>query len=218
LSLYYARFSKTLKYCPSFPERFGSAEDARAFCREFFPWYNGEHRHSGIGLLTPETVHYGRSERVTARRRLVLAAAYHQHPERFVRGKPQPPSVPEAAWINKPSSTSRVSQDPAIPENDRIPGVPGHGPSSDPRSSDILEGDSSSRSHQAPGFDNNFVAAVSQNHRHVPWCRKRGIMAASDHEKNNEVVPLRLEPHNKQVLSKIAHSLSILLMRIMLLG
>lgn len=97
---------KTMKYRPGFPERFGSKEDARAFCQSFFPWYNAEHRHSGIGLLTPEMVHYGRAEAVTDARRQVLAAAYAAHPERFVRREPEPPAVPTAAWINAPKPTN----------------------------------------------------------------------------------------------------------------
>lgn len=94
---------KTLKYRPGFPSRFGSIEDARAFCREFFPWYNTEHRHSGIGLLTPATVHAGRASEVQAARATVLAQAYAGHPERFVRRPPTPPDLPTAVWINPPS-------------------------------------------------------------------------------------------------------------------
>jgi putative transposase len=94
---------KTLKYRPGFPQRFGSIEDARAFCQGFFPWYNTEHHHSGIGLLTPETLHYGRAEVVTNARQQVLQAAYAAHPERFVNKLPQPPVIPTAAWINKPA-------------------------------------------------------------------------------------------------------------------
>ena len=93
---------KTLKYRPEFPERFGSIEDARAFLVDFFDWYNTEHRHSGIGLLTPEMVHYGRAETILAVRQNVLQAAYEAHPERFVRKPPQPPALPEAVWINRP--------------------------------------------------------------------------------------------------------------------
>ena len=93
---------KTLKYCPQFPERFGSLEDARAFCQDFFAWYNSEHHHSGIGLLTPEDMHYGRVDQVLAVRQEVLSAAYARHPERFVRKPPVPPAVPTAAWINPP--------------------------------------------------------------------------------------------------------------------
>jgi putative transposase len=93
---------KTLKYRPEFPERFGSQEDARAFCRSFFPWYNDDHRHSGLGYHTPADVHYGRAEVVRAARADVLTAAYTAHPERFVRKPPEPPALPVAAWINRP--------------------------------------------------------------------------------------------------------------------
>jgi putative transposase len=94
---------KTLKYRPGFPQRFDSLEHARAFCREFFHWYNDEHRHSGIGLMTPATVHHGRANAVHTERASVLEAAYQATPERFVRRAPTPPPVPAAAWINKPS-------------------------------------------------------------------------------------------------------------------
>jgi putative transposase len=97
---------KTLKYRPDFPERFGSIEDARSFCRDFFPWYNTEHRHTGIGLLTPEVLHYGLADEVRAARAAVLKAAYAAHPERFVRKIPVPPVIPEAAWINQPKLAS----------------------------------------------------------------------------------------------------------------
>jgi len=93
---------KTLKYRPGFPSRFGSIEDARVFCRSFFGWYNGEHRHGGIGLLTPEMVHRGRGEQVRAARQAVLADAYAAHPERFMRKHPEPPKLPTAVWINPP--------------------------------------------------------------------------------------------------------------------
>lgn len=96
---------KTLKYRPGFPTRFASMEEARAFCQQFFPWYNLEHRHSGIGLLTPEAVHYGRAEALHRARSRVLATAYAAHPERFVNQPPQPPPLPTAAWINPPKPT-----------------------------------------------------------------------------------------------------------------
>ena len=95
---------KTLKYRPDFPERFGSLEDARAFCRGFFPWYNHAHRHAGIGFHTPADVHTGRAAAVRAQRAEVLAAAYAAHPERFVRKPPQPPALPAPAWINRPAA------------------------------------------------------------------------------------------------------------------
>jgi putative transposase len=94
---------KTLKYRPGFPARFDSIEHARAFCREFFGWYNHEHRHSGIGLMTPATVHYSRAEQTHATRASALDAAYARTPERFIRRAPTPPPVPVAAWINKPN-------------------------------------------------------------------------------------------------------------------
>jgi len=100
---------KTLKYRPEFPARFGSIEDARAFCRGFFRWYNQQHRHSGIGLLTPEVVHYGRAESVISQRQQVLEKAYLDHPERFVKGRPKPPSLPRAVWINPPVEDSKKS-------------------------------------------------------------------------------------------------------------
>jgi putative transposase len=93
---------KTLKHHPTFPDRFGSIQDARAFCQRFFGWYNFEHRHSGIGLLTPADVHHGRAAQITAARGAVLGKAYAAHPERFVRTQPTPPRLPDAAWINKP--------------------------------------------------------------------------------------------------------------------
>lgn len=95
---------KTLKYRPDFPERFGSPEDARGFHRDFFDWYNNEHHHVGLGLLTPADVHFGRAEQRRADRTLVLEAAHRAHPERFVMGTPVPPPLPTAAWINKPKS------------------------------------------------------------------------------------------------------------------
>jgi putative transposase len=96
---------KTLKYCPQFPDRFGSIQQGRAFGQEFFPWYNNEHRHSGIAYLTPAQVHYGRAQEVLdARHRLLLAAAA-RHPERFVRGAPKRIEAPSAVWINPPAPT-----------------------------------------------------------------------------------------------------------------
>jgi putative transposase len=94
---------KTLKYCPQFPERFGSIQDARAFGGPFFDYYNNEHRHSGIGLMTPAAVHYGMAKQLTATRQETLLAAYRSHPERFVHRPPQPPELPRAAWINPPA-------------------------------------------------------------------------------------------------------------------
>jgi putative transposase len=100
---------KTLKYRPNFPERFGSIQDARAFCQTFFRWYNHEHRHSGIGLHTPADVHYDRADAIRAARAQVLTAAHAAHPERFVRKHPEPPALPGAVWINKPEPTNSLN-------------------------------------------------------------------------------------------------------------
>ena len=95
---------KTLKYRPEFPDRFGSIQDARVFSQHFFPWYNDEHHHSGIAMLTPAMLHYGRAPQVIQQRQEVLQAAYLRNPERFVRACPTPRSPPTAAWINPPAS------------------------------------------------------------------------------------------------------------------
>ncbi len=93
---------KTMKYRPDFPDRFGSLEDARAHGQGFFHWYNIEHHHSGIALLTPHMVHYGLAADVLDNRQRVLTAAFQQHPERFVHKPPRPAPLPEAVWINPP--------------------------------------------------------------------------------------------------------------------
>lgn len=92
---------KTLKYFPAFPQRFANIEDARAFCRAFFAYYNHEHRHSGISLHTPADVHFGQAEIIREKRQGVLDAAYRTHPERF-RKPPSAPQLPGPAWINRP--------------------------------------------------------------------------------------------------------------------
>jgi putative transposase len=108
---------KTLKYRPSFPDRFGSLQDARGLLGELLDWYNNEHRHTGIGLLTPATVHYGLAEQVRAARQEVLRAAYLAHPERFVRGVPEPPVLPPAVWINPPEpKTTRQDAPGSLPK------------------------------------------------------------------------------------------------------
>jgi putative transposase len=95
---------RTLKYRPEFPDRFGCIQDSRAFSQGFFRWYNEEHRHSGLGLLTPAMVHYGHAENILRQRQEVLDVAYQLHPERFVRNAPKPPQLPSEVWINKPVS------------------------------------------------------------------------------------------------------------------
>jgi len=98
---------RTLKYCPQFPERFGSIQDCRVFCQDFFSWYNKEHRHSGIALMTPEQVHYGLADEISHRRASVLASAFKQHPNRFKNKIPVPDTLPKAVWINPPSTENK---------------------------------------------------------------------------------------------------------------
>jgi len=95
---------KTLKYRPDFPDRFGSLEHGRSFCGDFFPWYNTEHHHVGLGLFTPHDVHYGLAAAKREQRALVLAEAFAQHPERFPNGRPSPRPLPTAVWINPPKA------------------------------------------------------------------------------------------------------------------
>jgi putative transposase len=94
---------KTLKYRPDFPSRFDSIEATRLHCQVFFPWYNDEHRHSGLGLHTPADVHYGLAETIRDKRATILTDAYTAHPERFVRKPPEPPQLPTGSWINPPA-------------------------------------------------------------------------------------------------------------------
>jgi putative transposase len=100
---------KTVKYRPDFPGRFGSQEHARTHCQPLFRWYNEEHHHSGLALLTPSDVHHGRSDEVLAARDLVLAGAFATNPERFVRRPPVAPRPPAAAWINPPLQVHQLA-------------------------------------------------------------------------------------------------------------
>ena len=102
---------RTMKYRPEFPERFGCIQDSRAFCQQFFPWYNEEHRHSGIGLLTPAVVHFGEAPAVLAHRQVVLDSAYLAHPDRFVQRSPRPLPLPSEVWINKPTPPGQKTKE-----------------------------------------------------------------------------------------------------------
>ena len=99
---------KTLKYSPGFPERFGSIQHAREFCQGFFTWYNTVHKHSGIGLLTPEQVHYGQAQDILEQRAIVLESAFENHAKRFKGKMPKPFPLPRAAWINKPDDSQAI--------------------------------------------------------------------------------------------------------------
>lgn len=115
---------RTMKYRPDYPARFGSIQDARTWARSFFHWYNHQHRHTGIALMAPATVHQGLAEQVTQQRQQVLETAYQRHPERFVKGAPTPPQLPDAVWINPPDTQIHARSDfdpdtlpyPAVPE------------------------------------------------------------------------------------------------------
>ncbi len=98
---------KTLKYFPDFPGRFGSIQDARAFCEQFFGYYNHEHRHGALGLHTPASVHFGTATEIRASRAVVLDAAYVANPGRFPRS-PVPPRLPTSAWINEPTPEALI--------------------------------------------------------------------------------------------------------------
>jgi putative transposase len=94
---------KTLKYQPQFPKRFGCIQDAKTFCRAFFDWYNRDHHHLGIGLMTPDQVHYGQADTVHADRQKILDQAFRANANRFVNKPPRPPTKPTAVWINPPN-------------------------------------------------------------------------------------------------------------------
>ena len=99
---------KTLKYQPQFPKRFGCIEDAKTFSRNFFDWYNRDHHHAGIGLMTPDQVHFGQAEQVYDARQKILDHAFEAKPERFVKMPPKPPRKPIAAWINPPFQREEI--------------------------------------------------------------------------------------------------------------
>jgi putative transposase len=104
-------FFKHVKYCPTFPARFASYDDARAFCQRFFAWYNNHHHHSGLAFFTPSAVHHGNVEQLAATRGRVLADAYARHPERFVHGPPAPRMPPAAVYINPPQEPNATTID-----------------------------------------------------------------------------------------------------------
>jgi putative transposase len=125
---------KTLKYRPDFPDRFTSIEHARAYCREFFRWYNHDHYHSGVGWHHPTDVHHGLTDGVDKARADVLSAAYRRHPDRFVRRPPTPPAIPTTVWINQPptdehnNSNSTTLATPPAPDTARVISSVGQSP------------------------------------------------------------------------------------------
>ena len=105
---------KTLKYQPDYPDRFVDLPEAQSWARRFFTWYNEEHHHTGLGLLTPAVVHFGHAPEVLAARQLTLDLAFTAHPERFVRGAPTPQALPEAVWINPPKPIQEVTSSESV--------------------------------------------------------------------------------------------------------
>lgn len=161
---------KTLKYHSSFPERFGSLQDARRFCRCFFDWYNREHRHSSLSLLTPGDVHYGRGQLVLSQRRAALAAAFAEHPARFKGRRPSPGALPEAVWINPP--TSSAGQAALLPESldpEQVAGTPAVAAPCGRERPQSVARPPSTEIHESPSDppspeDTNSETKVSQNH------------------------------------------------------
>ena len=100
---------KTMKYRPDYPDYFASFLAAHTWARTFIDWYNNDHHHSGLALMTPAIVHHGLVEPIQTQRQQVLQAAYQAHPERFVRGQPIPPQLPGEVWINKPGLEPETS-------------------------------------------------------------------------------------------------------------
>ena len=171
---------KTLKYRPGFPKRFGCLEDARTSCRGFFSWYNDEHRHSGIGLVTPSDIHNGLAEQVHDRRQQVLSQAYSSHPERFVRKPPQPPAVPQAVWINPPSPLPELGASTA--------GVAASTPAAEPG------GDHTDTALQSTQHSPNHSAFRNQSD---PSCRTARLHTTEVSEPDSAAAPS--EPHTPEV-------------------
>lgn len=113
---------KTMKYQPAYPKRFGSQADAHRWAQAFFPWYNFDHHHSSLGLMTPAAVHFGQAAQLWHHRQVVLQQAYAAHPQRFVKGVPQPPPLPPAVWINPPAETRSAEALPSAGATSEGPG------------------------------------------------------------------------------------------------
>lgn len=114
---------KTMKYQDDFPARFGCIEDARAYCQTFFPWYNMEHRHSGMGYMTPHSVHYGHAKELRCARASTLEAAFLASPNRFKGRCPQPPALPTSLDQPTPKGVSRHPKPTTLHSKFMKPGV-----------------------------------------------------------------------------------------------
>jgi putative transposase len=156
---------KTMKYRPEFPKRFGCYEDALGFCRDFFGWYNDEHYHSGIGLLTPSSLHYGQSEEIIELRKQTLHGAWEKNPERFVNGTPTPGQLPRAVWINAPKRDKEQKNE--APEAN-CPGAPEETSLTHPRSGYPLDGCVPAEPPSVSPDDVNVAATNTLNTRAMP--------------------------------------------------
>jgi putative transposase len=156
---------KTMKYRPEFPKRFGCHEDGLQFCRGFFDWYNNEHYHSGIGLLTPSSLHYGQAEKILATRKQTLHIAWQNNPERFVGGIPKPASLPKAVWINAPKPEREMKNE--APEAN-CPGTPEETSLTHPRSGYPLAGCVSAEPASVSPDIGNIASMNSLNTRAMP--------------------------------------------------
>ena len=158
---------KTLKYRPGYPDRFDSLDHSRDWARDFFQWYNHEHHHTGLGLMTPVVVHLGLADVVYAHREQVLRAAYEAHPERFVRGVPMPPKLEKEVWINRPQSDESAgpAPTPAQPCAQEVSRVPeGQAPASlDTPEHMAIVGEALDRPNWTEALDINFSLELSQN-------------------------------------------------------
>lgn len=176
---------KTLKYQPEFPKNFGCSEDATLFCRHYFRWYNEDHHHSALGLMTPNQIHYGQADAICAARQLVLDGAFASHPERFVARAPTPPEPPVAVWINPPPKAKISTIAETSPEADPILVTPHRS------SPDSTEGTRSGRTEARPK-----TLADGRPDREVavePRGRPAADQPGSQHQHHPERDPERVE-------------------------
>ena len=177
---------KTMKYRPEFPDRFGSQEHALAFCREFFLWYNDEHYHSGISMLTPAMVHHGLAEKILLQRQKALDTAYLAHPERFVKGRPSPLQLPKEVWINPPPNNNTPQAatqqaNPSLIETD--PAIKPSIPESELEISLLTSANGTGRLITPTNFDvclNKMVTQINMNREEAPVLLALPTIAATD--------------------------------------
>jgi putative transposase len=154
---------KTLKYHPSFPDRFGCLEDARGFGQGFFGWYNTEHRHSSLSYLTPADVHYGRGAAILAQREEVLRAAFERLSHRFKGRVPNAGSLPKGVWINPPESPSEADTSLTSSASEPLIGAeaePEHSSSETTEAEEVARLPSSEHDHSGPSATDTMTSAV----------------------------------------------------------